>query len=380
MSEKSFGSQRRKTYESKSSQKSSSSSSKGKKKALENPVVDEESKLSQEAYSLAVGANSVIEHTYPFIPISTKFEIVIENKYASLKPDEVAGLYTRYLGISHHYPKEFYYYTQILVQTGSIVLDSTNRTGGEWAFSKIIIKKVISPDDWPGDLFVPREMKNVIPKNFNYFDYMQAWESALYYNNRQRKFSWFLQFQLDEPRKPFPNWFFSWFQDWGLYPIILPIKVEKVFKEFVKTNPSMLMPRLFFTAFYQVPWIVRWEFAIVSRAGERFGENLRIIPWLGRKVLAKWWNKYEFFENHIFKAEGIKSFERQPPQQQASIKKKVVLTELLQDLMDNYSKEELIKQLECIEEKEEPAGSSSESSERAPMEVSFQDSQDPYSQ
>ncbi|KVH87987.1 hypothetical protein Ccrd_024632 [Cynara cardunculus var. scolymus] len=78
---------------------------------------------------------------------------------------------------------------------------------------KAIMHRVIRPDQWFGDLFKPYEIyrqlrhtKNVMLK-FNYFDYINAWEHAFYYENRQRKFSWWIQFSGEMRKMDISNWF-----------------------------------------------------------------------------------------------------------------------------------------------------------------------------
>lgn len=74
----------------------------------------------------------------------------------------------------------------------------------QWAYSKFIIRKIITSNEWGDSLFKQRELKYGKPHWYSYFDYIQAWTGALLYENRQRKFSWFIQFQLEKEIKEFP--------------------------------------------------------------------------------------------------------------------------------------------------------------------------------
>ncbi|KAI3469032.1 hypothetical protein Pfo_025695 [Paulownia fortunei] len=56
------------------------------------------------------------------------------------------------------YPKSFGFYQNILTYTGSIRVESTLRSGGEWAYSKAYVQRIISPEQWEDDLFRAKEI------------------------------------------------------------------------------------------------------------------------------------------------------------------------------------------------------------------------------
>ncbi|KAJ9167523.1 hypothetical protein P3X46_022169, partial [Hevea brasiliensis] len=166
-------------------------------------------KLRDDAYAISVEANNAKEVNYPYI--SYCFLMPIDRKHKDLKPYEVANFYTEHHIVNPYLPKDYTYYQAILAETDSVVFSPTERSANEWAFSKFIIKRVISYDDWGDSLFKQKELNFGKPRYFNYFDYMIAWSGALIYKNRQKKFSWFIQFQLDKESWEFPSWFYEWF-------------------------------------------------------------------------------------------------------------------------------------------------------------------------
>ena len=61
-------------------------------------------------------------------------------------------------------------------------------------FSKIYIKKIISAEEWGISPLKQREFyHNRTPVKFNYFDYIEAFNKVLLYENDKRKHSWFLK-------------------------------------------------------------------------------------------------------------------------------------------------------------------------------------------
>ncbi|KAJ9189354.1 hypothetical protein P3X46_000662 [Hevea brasiliensis] len=117
---------------------------------------------------------------------------------------------------------------------------------------------------------------------------MQAWTGALIYESRQRKFSWFIQFQLDKELFEFPSWFYEWFFHWGIFPIALPNKVRTVYEQFTDSNKSLKDSRLMFTILYKVPWIVRWDYIISKKKMKKFDEfSTDHVPWLTQRILIK---------------------------------------------------------------------------------------------
>lgn len=331
-----------------------------------------ELKLREDAYIVSINSTQANEFIYPYIPYSTIWITPLEWKYAHLTPAEASSFYLRDSADPFLYPKEFNFYCAILQVTQSVDFDSVTRSGTEWAYSKAFIKRVVTPENWQGDLFryheIPRTNRKELDKYwFNYFDYIKAWEGAFCYENRQKKHSWFLQFR-DFNTTNLPQWFIKWFYTWGSHPIIYPDKVRNVFEDFIKSNPSLNNPELIFAAFYQVPWIVRWDVTVANFPIKKFEVTVSQLPYLGRRVLIKWWDKFEFFKDSIFSVKGIVSFEPAPTPKPP----KKDVSELLKELLASSSKSDLKKQLKEILE------DSSDEDDNNEDDDSMQDSQDPF--
>ncbi|PIN19283.1 hypothetical protein CDL12_08032 [Handroanthus impetiginosus] len=107
--------------------------------------------------------------------------------------------------------KNLNYYQAILKETHSVVIEVTDRNNKDIAFSKFLIKKVLTPQEWGIGLSAPTYLTLYPnqPKSFTYLDYMFAWEGSLYYENSLKRYSWFLKFQFEDQRDPLPNWTYA---------------------------------------------------------------------------------------------------------------------------------------------------------------------------
>lgn len=57
----------------------------------------------------------------------------------------------------------------------------------------------------------------MIPKVYNYSDYITSWEKFMFYQNDGYTHNWFFHSKLSKDMKTedFPAWFQSWFYFWG---------------------------------------------------------------------------------------------------------------------------------------------------------------------
>ncbi|XP_021609992.1 uncharacterized protein LOC110613258 [Manihot esculenta] len=168
------------------------------------PSVKESDRVRDDTYKISIKPVSDKEVNYLYIPISYYILNPIEKRHEGLKPYDIANYYTEHHSAIPFIPKAFDYYKVILAETGSVEIAPTERTGHQWAYSKFIIKNIITSEEWGDSLFKQRELRYGKPIWYSYFDYIQAWTGALLYENRQRKFSWFIQFQLEKEIKEFP--------------------------------------------------------------------------------------------------------------------------------------------------------------------------------
>ncbi|KAD2804207.1 hypothetical protein E3N88_37584 [Mikania micrantha] len=101
--------------------------------------------------------------------------------------------------------KNIDYYQAILVDTGSVDIQHifNSQNPSKIDYSKIKIKRVITPDEWKSKPFVQKTLSNYPSySQYNYYDYQEAWKKALLFRNYNR--SWFIyyddQFSNNYPR------------------------------------------------------------------------------------------------------------------------------------------------------------------------------------
>lgn len=203
------------------------------------------------------------------------------------------------------YPgKDQNYYETILCETRSAQIFHT-RNGDELGFTKLLIQKIISIDDWDksSNPYVARTIYSTSCENkrYNYWDYQKAWERVLLVQNSQMKHSWFIRFK--EGCEEIPLWFFSnWWLKAGAIPEILPQEIIKVItqesKKDLKEYPFILMQ---FCAETGMPWILKWDLNI---------QRMEFPATLKRNYYARWWDKFAItpvIEGRKFRAKNKKS-------------------------------------------------------------------------
>lgn len=203
------------------------------------------------------------------------------------------------------YPgKDQNYYETILCETRSAQIFHT-RNGDELGFTKLLIQKIISIDDWDksSNPYVARTIYSTscANKRYNYWDYQKAWERVLLVQNSQMKHSWFIRFK--EGCEEIPLWFFSnWWLKAGAIPEILPQEIIKVItqesKKDLKEYPFILMQ---FCAETGMPWILKWDLNI---------QRMEFPATLKRNYYARWWDKFAItpvIEGRKFRAKNKKS-------------------------------------------------------------------------
>jgi hypothetical protein len=78
------------------------------------------------------------------------------------------------------------FYEFILVDTNYVLLthNKCKWDSSRTAFSKCVIKNVISPFQWNGSPWATRKLsQDFSPKYYNYYDYQNAWYNAFYFQN-----------------------------------------------------------------------------------------------------------------------------------------------------------------------------------------------------
>ncbi|KAL5779429.1 hypothetical protein ACOSQ2_010166 [Xanthoceras sorbifolium] len=104
------------------------------------------------------------------------------------------------------------------------------------------------------------------PSSYNFFDYVQAWNEVLNYQNISYGHSWFIKLSIttkDFSRVPIPCWFQQWLLQCGIIGDALPECVLEASNKFYQHNQKKVpieLSFLYFLVLYQVPWILRWEY------------------------------------------------------------------------------------------------------------------------
>ncbi|KAG5590103.1 hypothetical protein H5410_040617 [Solanum commersonii] len=206
-----------------------------------------------------------------------KKEIIflLENSEIQRK-DEPWKIFQRYLINGLYFPGESYktcsYYETISISTGSVDFQhfsGYNTSENVYNFSKMIIKQIISIEDWGISSMKERQISlNKVPTNFTYWDYITAFSKVLYYNNERHKHTWFVKVCSKIFDESIPNWFLNW---WSYHDPTIKILLDpflKLYKEWVKVSPNLnklyytdhicymeQIEQLYFFIEFSIPWI-----------------------------------------------------------------------------------------------------------------------------
>lgn len=228
---------------------------------------------------------------------------LLENPEIQRK-EELWKIFQRYLINGLYYPGESYktrsYYETILTNTGSAKFQhfsGYNTEANVYNFFKIIIKQIISVEDWEISTIKERQISlNQSHMNFTYWDYIQAFEKVLYYNNDRHKHTWFIKNCAKIFTEPIPNWFLNWWSYHGPTVKILPDPFLALYKEWKKVSPNLnelydadhicyseKIENIYFFIEFSVPWIHKWTPEL------EFTEEQ--IPCLYRTFYNNFWDK-----------------------------------------------------------------------------------------
>jgi len=137
---------------------------------------------------------------------------------------------------------------------------------------------------------------NKSPMNFTYWDYIQAFDRVLYYNNERHKHTWFIKVCAKVFTGPIPNWFLNWWSYHGPTTKILPEPFLKLYKEWTKASPFLTdlyhadhicylekIDQIYFFIEFSIPWIHKWT--------PEMGYTEEQIPCLYRVFYNNFWDK-----------------------------------------------------------------------------------------
>lgn len=229
-------------------------------------------------------------------------EIILLLEYKDLKwKDQPWTLMQRYLDTGS-YPTNAYksrqYYESILdvTKTGDFQHYTTGHTQN-YNFSKIVIKQIISVEEWGTSPLKEKEMIHPISKvpiKFNYWDYIEAFNKAFLYENLKRKHSWFFKICPNVYNSDIPNWFYKWWISYGPSMKILPEPFKGYYSKWVEISPQIIeaqhenkiiegMSSLHYFVQFGIPWIWKWS--------PEVSYTTQQIPCLKRIFYTKWWKK-----------------------------------------------------------------------------------------
>ena len=191
------------------------------------------------------------------------------------------------------------YYENILITTGSIeVRHFTDQNSNIYNFSKVLIKQVISAEEWGLSTLKEKEFIHPVQKitlKYNYWDYVESFYKTFLYINPKRKHSWFFKVCQKMYNKSLPNWFINWWISYGPSIQILPEIYKGLYVEWVGVSPKLIdmmtktngnkeiIPSLLFFIEFSIPWIWKWA-PEVNYASDQ-------IPQLERVFFTKFWRK-----------------------------------------------------------------------------------------
>ncbi|KAK4573648.1 hypothetical protein RGQ29_031556 [Quercus rubra] len=215
----------------------------------------------------------------------------------------------------------------------------------------------------------------MVPQFYNYYDYMEAWDRFLLFQNNIYRHTWFFWFDMYRKKDMMiPRWFIDWWNSYGPEAMILPPDLLKAYETFKKEPPNIPhlrdFPHLlqFFYKFPDLPWIIRWEYKIEKNPQYPF-------PMLTRKFKLKWWNKFNF--DHICQEFQKKTSSSQTESSNFFLEKSQVQCQLASVSDRKQLKMQLLEAASQISDEDDTVMESSSPNYRTHLEV-FQDSQDPY--
>uniref|UniRef100_M1C2X5 Zinc knuckle family protein n=1 Tax=Solanum tuberosum TaxID=4113 RepID=M1C2X5_SOLTU len=217
--------------------------------------------------------------------------------------EEPWKIFQRYLLNGLFFPGESYktrkYYETLLISSGVEFqhFAGYNTAENVYNFSKMIIKQIIHIEDWGISSMTERQISlNGVKMSFTYWDYIQAFDKVLCYNNERHKHTWFIKVCAKIFANPIPNWFLNWWSYHGPTIKILPEPFLKLYKEWVKISPDLnrlyqqehisylqQIEQICFFIEFSVPWIHKWVPEV------DFTEEQ--IPCLYRSYYNNFWDK-----------------------------------------------------------------------------------------
>ena len=258
-----------------------------------------------------------------------------------------------------HLEKNIKFYKSILIQEKSARIENimNKRDPSKVLYHKFIITGFVSCKDLGRHPSLLKELTGLktlsgLELHYSYYDYIDAFEKVLFYQNKNYDHSWFLMFDK-KLNSLIPSWFLKWWEMFGSVPQNFPEPLQDALRFFDKRfqasgHNSQFPVILHMTIKYRIYWISMWSYTICN--------NL-----LNREFFVKWWDSLKInpIINQLNKdfPPQVQKVIAQPTRSQSSLDSIQVAGKSSKELKD-LAKQLLLqsKQLES-EEKGSPASS-----------------------
>ena len=179
------------------------------------------------------------------------------------------------------------YFEFILIDTGSLEIEHelADKSDPESiAYSKLTIKKILSPYNWPVDhLQTPINLsKRFNPQTYNWFDYKNAWMNFMYVSPTTH--TWFIKYCPEVSASIIPRWFYEWWSLFGGNKQVMPRQFLENYPQFQAEEGISTLPEHIKLCKYFIKrrlfYILSWTFVIADFDRIKFlSKEIRIKGW-----------------------------------------------------------------------------------------------------
>ena len=159
-----------------------------------------------------------------------------------------------------HPGKNIKFYKSILIQEKSAQVENIMNKNGDTSevlYHKFIITGFTSCQEW-GHPSILKKLTDYKGSElyYSYYDYMDAFEKILFFQNKNYDHSWFIMFHK-KFHSTIPSWFLKWWEMFGPIPQILPKPLQDALRYFssrynTTDHGSQFPAILHMTAMYRI--------------------------------------------------------------------------------------------------------------------------------
>ena len=185
------------------------------------------------------------------------------------------GLPPEWHFLPKHPEKNIKFYKSILIQQKSARIENimNKRDPLIVLYHKFVITGFANSKEWarhPSLLKTLTDLKSLTSSKlyYSYYDYMDAFEKVLFYQNKNFDHSWFLMFDT-KFSSLIPSWFLKWWEMFRSVPQIFLEPLQDAFRYFssrfqANRHNSQFLTILHMTIKYRIHWISMWSYAIYN--------------------------------------------------------------------------------------------------------------------